>query len=245
MTRTLVGLISSVLLASACGSTPQVVTAPAVARAHAAPAKSDERTSIDAKWADDAAPAARPRIGDYVVQRITGSFSKTPLMLTEQVIGVDGDVVTLDYTLVEGRSATRLRVERLWSTGHISKVTRYRDGKPAVGDVNDFDAMMRKTAFAADDNQGQLESGAETCLVGRRELACEKTSYKVKVGDRSATLSVSRSNQLAERDVSGEIRTDDGEVVYRAQVIEFGNEGSGSNVARLEQKDDGAPLDRD
>ncbi len=230
MTRNLVALFSISILGVACSATPKTASAPHTAAA----AKAKHEKHAKATTDDDTTVVAvkdGPKVGDYVVQRITGSFSKQPLMLTQKIIARGGDHVTVDYTLLEGRSQTRLRVESIESTGHVLRVSKLDGNKATPGDVNDFDAMMQKTAFAADDNEGIVGSEKQTCLVGAKEIACEKTSYKVKIGGHDATLSVAHSDALPGQDVSGEIRTGDGDVVYHAQVIEVGNDAPGTSVA--------------
>jgi len=74
--------------------------------------------------------------------------------------------------------------------------------------------------YAADVNDGLVSSNDQTCLVGADELDCETKTYKVWVGDAPATLSVVHSNTFADRDVSGEITTDDGKLIYRAELVE-------------------------
>lgn len=236
MTRNLVALISLSLAGVACSGAPKT-TAPAphtAAAAKKAPAKSAKAESAEADDNPYGSVENKLKVGDYVVQRITGSFSKEPLMLTRKIIARGEGNVTIDYTLVEGRIATRLRVKSVEATGHVLRVEKIDGGKTTLGDVNDFEAMMQKTAFSADENDGTVATNQETCLVGGKEVACEKTSYKVKVGDKAATLSIARSDAVPDQDVSGEIRTDDGNVVYHAQVIEVGNDTPGSGVASAE-----------
>jgi hypothetical protein len=79
---------------------------------------------------------------------------------------------------------------------------------------------MARTVFTADVNDGLVSSNAQTCLVGEDALDCESKTYKVWVGDASATLAVMHSTAFADRDVSGEITTDDGKLIYRAELVE-------------------------
>jgi hypothetical protein len=78
-------------------------------------------------------------------------------------------------------------------------------------------------------NDGLVSQNAQTCLVGADELDCETKTYKVWIGEDAATLSVVHSPRFADRDVSGEITTEDGKLVYRAELIEArqGNPRSG------------------
>jgi hypothetical protein len=95
------------------------------------------------------------------------------------------------------------------------------DGKSETpAELSDYEALLSRTVYAADVNDGLVSSNDQTCLVGADELDCETKTYKVWVGDRAATLSVVHSNTFADRDVSGEITTDDGKLIYRAELVE-------------------------
>jgi hypothetical protein len=90
--------------------------------------------------------------------------------------------------------------------------------KPAK--VADYEALMARTIYAADVNDGLVSQTSQTCLVGADELDCETKTYKVWVGDDSATLAVVHAARFGDRDVSGEITTSDGKLVYRAELVE-------------------------
>jgi hypothetical protein len=82
--------------------------------------------------------------------------------------------------------------------------------------------MMDRTSLAADVNDGLVKSEKGTCLVGMSELECETKSYKVWIGEREATLSVSHSDKVAGRDVAGDITASDGTLLYHAELVEVG-----------------------
>ena len=106
------------------------------------------------------------------------------------------------------------------------------EGKKAIpSDIRAYDAMMDRTVFAADENLASLGDKAETCLVGKQELDCQKASYKVLVGDKPATLSVVTSKAVPGRDVAGELQTADGKLLYRAEIIDMGHDAPGHAVA--------------
>src|SRR5438045_2238506 len=73
---------------------------------------------------DEAVPTKPSRqIGDYHVYQYSGSFSKQPLTLTEQVVGKDGDAILVDFVLEEGQKMTALRV-RMRDDGEVLAVRR-------------------------------------------------------------------------------------------------------------------------
>ena len=95
--------------------------------------------------------------------------------------------------------------------------------------ISVYDQLIERTSFAADANDGMVASSHATCLVGPNELDCETKTYKVRVGDQSATLSVSHSNEVKSGDVTGDITGDDGTLIYRSELVEMGNTGSPKN----------------
>jgi hypothetical protein len=86
--------------------------------------------------------------------------------------------------------------------------------------LEDYEALMARTVFTADVNDGLVSSNAQTCLVGEDALDCDSKTYKVWVGEAPATLAVMHSATYSDRDVSGEITTDDGKLIYRAELVE-------------------------
>ena len=61
--------------------------------------------------------------------------------------------------------------------------------------------------------------------IGSASLPCTRTSYRVKVGNRQATMRTIASAAFAWGDVGSEIKTSDGTVLYRAQVVDAGTAG--------------------
>ncbi len=80
--------------------------------------------------------------------------------------------------------------------------------------------MLSRTVYAADINDGLVDSKNATCLVGADELDCETKTYRVWIGEQEAKLSVTRAEDFGDRDVAGEITGPDGKLIYRAELIE-------------------------
>ncbi len=165
----------------------------------------------------EALPSAR-RVGDVVVHRVSGSYRKTPLVLTEEVVGREGALWIVDLTLEDSANITRLRV-RMDDEGSVRSVARREGQRETAASLSDYQSLIEPTMLVADQNDGLLASERGTCLVGSRELSCETKSYRVRVQAQPATLRVSNSHELGGRDVEGEIRSDDGRVLYRSQLI--------------------------
>ena len=175
-----------------------------------------------------AASASAPtrHVGDFFVHRFSGSFAEDPLTLTEEVAAREDDAWVVDFSLTQNEKVERLRVRFDVTTGLAVSAARLEGARPAK--LADYEALLARTVFAADVNDGLVSSNDETCLVGADELDCETKTYKVWIGDAAATLSVVHSNTYADRDVSGEITTADGKLIYRAELVEA-KQGKGGN----------------
>ena len=159
------------------------------------------------------------RVGETTLHRFSGTFSKSALLLKEEVVAVDRDTFTVRYTLDEGASQSELLVTRARRSERIVSVIRVENDREISATVADYEKMIKKTLFVPDRNQGKIAHRSQTCLVGSTEHACEIAEYKVYVADKEARLSVARSPEL-DRDVSGEVVAVDGTMIYHAELLE-------------------------
>jgi hypothetical protein len=171
-------------------------------------------------------PTIDRKPGDFVVFKYTGSFHKTPMTLTERVVARDGDVLAMDLTLTEGKKTETIRVRMDFTPGgrgEIFDVARMEKGieKPAGKDL--YEAMMSKTLLAADANEETLGTEDVKVELAGRARSAQKTSYRVVVGKSTATMSITHSDDFAWGDLFGEIKTADGNVLYRVEVVEAGS----------------------
>ncbi|HVJ21774.1 MAG TPA: hypothetical protein VM686_40500 [Polyangiaceae bacterium] len=174
------------------------------------------------------AKAAKPapaehKVGDFWVHRISGSFSEKPMVLVERVVAVDETSTTVEYTVEDQDGQSQMLVTREASTDQIISVMRLVDGQTVPASIADFEGLIARTTFAPDSNEGYKDRTLGTCLVGPSELDCETKTYRVMVGEREATLDITRSDKYPGRDIGGEITSADGEVIYRAELLETGN----------------------
>ena len=204
---------ASVFIIAGCGA-HQV--APKLAATNAAPS-----AAAPAKPAAEPSASAPTRhVGDFFVHRFSGSFATDPLTLTEEVTALDGSAWVVDFSLTENEKVQRLRVRFDIASGQAVSAAHLEGTTEKPTRLADYEALIARTVYAADVNDGLVSSTDQTCLVGSDELDCETKTYKVWVGDKSATLSVVRAATFADRDVSGEITTDDGKLIYRAELLE-------------------------
>ncbi len=244
MTRTWFTLATASMFALGCGhavegrgalapapaamETPATATAP-VGRP-AGPAAGSETQPVAAT----AAAARTP--GDFVVYRFTGSFRKAPLTLTERVVARAGQVLTIDFTAVEGtdRQELRVRIDEASPThNEVLSVARLARGVEKPATVEAYEALMARTALAADSNDALVGTDEVNVDVGGTSVPARRTTFRVRVGKRQATLRTLESGSFVWGDVGGEITADGGKLLYRAEVIEAGHDDGAARAAAM------------
>jgi hypothetical protein len=163
--------------------------------------------------------------GDYVVYRFSGKFRTSPLSMTERVVAQSGDVTTFDFTTVDGKTSRTLRVRMGGSSSEpkVVSVARIEKDEELPAPVDAYDSMLAKTVLAADRNDGLVSSEDVEITVGGRSIRCKRNAYRVAVGKRTGTMTVLASDSFPWGDVGGELRTDDGAVLYKAEVVDAGH----------------------
>ncbi len=200
--------------------------------------KSDALPSLKGRGAPESLPektqklAVQRKVGEFSVHRFSGNYRARPLTLTEEVVAIEDGLLVIDYTLEENDTKTKLRVRLDPSDAHIVRVTRPEGDTEVELGLPAYDAMIAKTVFAPDLNDQLLGQQKQTCLVGPKELDCQMKKYRVYVDDQAATLRVTRSNALPNRDIEGEVTALDGTVIYRAELVDLGQHKSEPSVAR-------------
>jgi hypothetical protein len=201
------------------------------------PAKvaSAKKPAKKADVAEEATPAAPlPEVGDFTVQRYSGSFRKNPVTVTEEVIAREGDLMIVDHTVEDGRETRRFRTRVDLKSKRVVAASKLENGSEVEMTLLAYEALAAGMVFAADTNEERLGAENTTCLVGGKQLDCEVTSYRVTVGGKPAKLSISTSKAISDRDVAGEIQSEDGNVIYRAEIVEMGKRAPANSVASVQ-----------
>ena len=169
--------------------------------------------------------AAHRNVGDYVVYRFTGSFHKAPMTLTQKVIDRQASVLTIDVTLDDaGKKETfRIKTDETSTEKALLSVAKLDGTKEIAAKPEAYEAMIAKTVLSADRNDDFLGDEKVTIDVAGKQVACTKSSFKVLVGRKTATLHVVASDELAWGDVGGDITTKDGKILYRAEIVDAGS----------------------
>lgn len=163
--------------------------------------------------------------GDFQVHVISGTFRKQPAVLTEHVLAREGEGWVIEYKLEDDDGARVLRVLSD-DNGNVARVWVVKDGVDEPGTAADYDALMASASVVPDENEGLSGSQRGTCMVGPSELDCETKLYRVRLGDRDATLGITGSHAIAGLDLAGEITAADGTVLYRSVLVERGNDAN-------------------
>jgi hypothetical protein len=245
MNRTLLTFAMASLLATGCARANLAPTAatPASESAAKAPARAAdaaaEKAAPEVAAAEAETTGAR-KAGDFIVYRFTGSFRKAPLTLTERVIDRRGAVLTVDITAEEGETKRQLRVkinEASAVKNDVVAVSLIENGAETPAGIEAYEALLAETSLAADENEAMI--GAEDAMldVGGAPLPVRKTSYRVRVGKKQATLRTVESEGFAWGDLGGEITAGNGKVLYHAEVVELGhNDAKGVATAQVEKR---------
>jgi hypothetical protein len=233
--RSALSVLVSTLVA-ACGAAPKVAPESAANVATATVA------TTETPLATPAAPkveVARRQVGDFAIFRFAGSFRRAPLVLEERVIGREGTSIAIEMTLIEspGKAARRetLRFkldERTGGRGEIFDVERIVAGKAIPATVAEYEAFVGRTLLSADANEETLSTEDVDVEVAGRVVPARRTSYRVRIGDKAATMRVLQPVEDAFGqpvwpwgDLGGEIVSENGALLYRAELVEAGDGG--------------------
>lgn len=230
MTRRLLPIAAILAVASGCmhsttSNAPPLVVAQAAPGAPAAAAPSIDALAAEVTPASPKQLTQKP--GDFVVYKFSGSYRKQPLTLTQRVVDVKGWTLVVEYTLKDDARKRTARVTFDKAPGakrEMVSILRIDGAKETTMTPAELDALMAETVLAADENESTLGTESLTLAVGGKKLDCTKTSYRVVVGKKKATMSTVTSAAFTWGDVGGEIRGDDGKVLYRVEVLDAGND---------------------
>ena len=168
--------------------------------------------------------ASKRMPGDFIVYRFTGSFLTAPLTLTERVVQRRGTNLILDLTFEQGKNKHVLRVKKSEVPGgDVVSVARMDHGAPQPVGMAVYEELMAMASLAADVNEALLKTETIKMTVAGQMMEATQKTYKVRIGDDSAKLVTVSSDKVPSGDVLGEIKTDDGRLLYHAEVVDLGH----------------------
>jgi hypothetical protein len=174
--------------------------------------------------------------GSYVVYRLSGAYREAPVTVTQRLVAQNDERVIIDVLIDDGGSQQRLRV-RLGRGGELSSVARLEGDVQQPFGVAAYEQLMVELMLVADENRGVLGSTGVMLEVDGAPLAATKTSYDVRVGAHEAVLSTYATDAFPWGHVGGEIATTDGRLLYKAEVIDVGNEMIEASLAAQQSED--------
>lgn len=173
------------------------------------------------------------QVGDFVVYRFSGSYRDKPVMLTQKIVEHSDGIIMVDMTLVQPGERLRLRVRMRDGERHgeVVSVAQLEGDHQIPFGIEAYEKLMNEIVLNADANEGEIGSTGVLVDVGSSELAAVQTSYRVRVGTHSAVMSMLASDGFAWGDVGAEIQTEDGKLLYKAEIVDMGGPGMGPEVA--------------
>jgi hypothetical protein len=225
-------LVLAAVFVSACG-TAAAAPAPEPATPADLPSVSNPGSPEPEPAAVEEAPKAEAEaehptrsVGDFVVYRFSGSFRKHPIVLTEKVVAREGEILVIDYTLEEDGKKKSLRVRTgsgAGEKGDVIWVATLDGATEHPSSIAQYEALMARTVLTADRNEDFLGSQEVAVEVGGKTISATRSSFRVQVGKHRATMTVTGSEAFPWGDVGGDIVTEKGKVLYKAQIVDMGS----------------------
>ncbi|MBK8258307.1 MAG: hypothetical protein IPK82_37270 [Polyangiaceae bacterium] len=188
----------------------------------------EDGAKMDIVAAVDNASPAPWGAGDFVVYRFTGSFHKSAVTLTERVVARQGDTFTLDVTYDDGKTKESIRAHMKGDSpakAEVLRVARLVKGAEQPAAATAYEDMLARVALVADQNEARLSSETvKVQVTGHGSVACEKTTFRVKVGNETATMRTLESAAFAWGDLGAEITTAAGKLIYKAEIVDAGHD---------------------
>lgn len=203
---------------------PESATAAAKSARDKAERNADEASASDETASSDVDPR---KVGDFVSFAFSGSFAKTPFVLTQTVKDRAAGKIAVLFELAEGgKVKERLLVETSTlraDRGKVLEVARVDDaGKQTAATADALETLLARTVPATDQNDGLLASEPAKIAVGGTELAVTRFDYAVRVGGKKAKMVAYASDDFAWGDLGGEVKAENGKLLYKATIVEMG-----------------------
>lgn len=174
-------------------------------------------------------------VGDYVVFKFTGAFRKGTIQLTETVVAHEGSIIVVDFAMLENtpgpkgvivkEQTLRAKIDTtVGSRGEVFGVQKLeKGGATSPATVADWEAMMAKTVLSADANEETYGTEEVDMKVLGKTVTADRTAYKVLIGKKTATMTITASDSFVWGDLAGEIVDDEGNVLYKAELVDSGH----------------------
>jgi len=228
-----IALLSSIVVVAGCSAhhAPTIAEAPIALHAKVVPMTFD---SIDDQDNPYIAQSTDTRsVGDWVTTEFTNAAGK-PTTVQQRVLSRDGAATVVEVQIKDAKATQtfRMRTQTTRAGEQVLDVTRVDGGVEHASTLAVYEAAMQKTVPTVDRNDGMLDHEPVTVDLGTRKIEAVRTTYKVVVGGKPATMSVIHNDGFAWGDLGGEIITESGKKVYSTHVIEAGSTPTEASASR-------------
>ena len=215
-------LVSAVTLALSAGCAHVAPTEPVNAPEAVETPTDDSPTDVTMGDGSASLDSAR-RPGDFVVHRFSGSYRSAPVEVSQRVLSRSGETVTIALS-IEGGASFELEVDDSPARrGELRSVLSTIDGAVEPMAISDFEAIMAGLVLVADENDGLVEQTPVTMTVGDKTMAAIQSTYQVRVGEVAGVMHTFAADGFGWGDLGGQILGADGEVLYKAEVLQLGH----------------------
>jgi hypothetical protein len=168
-------------------------------------------------------PSDPRSVGDWVTTELTNGGR--PVTVQQRVLSRDGAMSVVEVAIKDGpRTHTfRLRSEATRAGDQVLDVTRVESGVEHASTLAAYEAVMQKTVPNVERNDGMMDTEPVAIDVGARKIAAVRTTYKVVVNGKPATMSVIHSDTFAWGDLGGDIVTEAGKTLYSTRIVDTGS----------------------
>jgi hypothetical protein len=164
-------------------------------------------------------------VGDWVTTELTNAGR--PITIQQRVLSRDGSQSVVEVMIKDGAKAQtfRIRSDTSGAGEQVLDVTKVEGGVEHATTMAAYDAAMQKTVPSVDRNDGMVDVEPVTIDIGGRKVEAVRTTYKVVVKGKPATMSVIHSDAFAWGDLGGDIVTEAGKTLYTTHVVDTGTAG--------------------
>jgi hypothetical protein len=201
--------------------TPHVAEAPLGLRsAHVIPMTFDSIEDSENPYVSAANDSRK--VGDWVASDFTNAGK--PIKVEQRVLSRQGAMTVVEVVIKDGaKSQTfRIRSETTRAGEQVLDATRVEGGIEHASTIAAYEAALQKTIPNVDRNDGMLDVEPISLDIGGRKVEAVRTTFKVVVGGKPATMSVIHSDTFAWGDLGGDIVTEAGKTLYTTRVVDTG-----------------------
>jgi hypothetical protein len=162
-------------------------------------------------------------VGDWITTEFANNGK--PITVQQRVIARDGAASVVEVAIKDGKKTQtfRIRTSTTRAGEQVTDVTKVDGMIEHATTMATYEAALQKTVPNVDRNDGVLDAEPVTIDVGARKVDAVRTTYKVVVAGKPATMSIVHSDAFAWGDLGGDIVSESGKTLYSTRVVESGD----------------------